>query len=69
MTVLLTQEQLELVLEKLDALRLEVLRLRAQLLAEEEPSREEIQETEQARKEIEEGKAVTLEELLKEFTA
>jgi len=47
-TVVLTQEQLQLVLEKLDALRLEVLRLRAELLAEEEPSPEEIREIEEA---------------------
>ena len=58
----LTESQLRLVLEKLDAVRLELLRLRAMLLPEEELSEEERRRLEEAREEIEEGKYIDLEE-------
>lgn len=45
----------------------EILRLRAQLLPEEEPTEEEKKEIEEARKEITEGKYVTLEDVMKEL--
>ena len=59
----LTESQLRLVLEKLDAVRLELLRLRAMLLPEEELSEEERRELEDARREIEKGKYIDLEEV------
>ena len=63
----LTESQLRLVLEKLDAVRLELLRLRAMLLPEEELSEEERRELEDARREIKEGKYIDLEDLIKEL--
>lgn len=63
----LTESQLRLVLEKLDAVRLELLRLRAMLLPEEELSEEERRELEDARREIEKGKYIDLEDLIKEL--
>ena len=45
-------EQLKMILDKLDAVKLEILRLRAQFLPEEEPTEEEKKEIEEARKEI-----------------
>ena len=63
----LTESRLRLVLEKLDAVRLELLRLRAMLLPEEELSEEEKRELEDARREIEEGKYIDLEDLIKEL--
>jgi len=56
-----------MVLDRLDAIRLEILRLRARLLPEEEPTEEEEKEIEEARKEIAEGDYVTLEDFLKEL--
>jgi len=63
----LTESRLRLVLEKLDAVRLELLRLRAMLLPEEDLSEEERRELEDARREIEEGKYIDLEDLIKEL--
>ena len=63
----LTESRLRLVLEKLDAVRLEWLRLRAMLLPEEDLSEEERRELEDARREIEEGKYIDLEDLIKEL--
>jgi len=51
----------------LDLVRLEILRLRAMLLPEEELTGEEEKELEGARKEIAEGSGVTLEDLMKEL--
>jgi hypothetical protein len=62
MNLTVTESQLKLVLEKLDAVKLELLRLRAMLLPEEEKK-----ELEEARKEIAEGSATTLEKLIKEL--
>ena len=47
--------------------RLEILRLRAMLLPEDELSAEEAKELEEARKEIAEGSGVALEDLIKEL--
>jgi len=65
--VTVTESQLKLVLHKLDAVRLELLRLRAILLPEEELSEKEKKELEEARKEIAEGSSINLEELIKEL--
>jgi len=65
--VTVTESQLKLVLDKLDTVRLELLRLRAMLLPEEELSEKEKKELEEARKEIAEGSGVNLEDLIKEL--
>lgn len=52
MTVTVNKNELKLVLDKLDTVKLELLRLRAMLLPEEEASAEEKREIEVARKEI-----------------
>jgi hypothetical protein len=51
-TVTVNKNELKLVLDKLDTVKLELLRLRAMLLPEEEASAEEKREIEAARKEI-----------------
>jgi hypothetical protein len=65
--VTVTKSQLRLVLDKLDTVRLELLRLRAMLLPEEELSEKEKKELEEARKEIAEGSCVNIEDLIKEL--
>lgn len=65
--VTVTESQLRLVLDKLDTVRLELLRLRAMLLPEEELSEKEKKELEEARKEIAGGSGVNLEDLIKEL--
>ena len=67
MDVTVTESQLNQVLNRLDLVRLEILRLRAMLLPEEELTGEEAKELEAARKEITEGSGVTLEDLMKEL--
>ena len=62
-----TEDQLRLVLNKLDMVRLELLRLKATLLPEEELSEEKKRELEAARKEMKEGLSVSLEDLIKEI--
>jgi len=64
---MVTESQLNPVLNRLDLVRLEILRLRAMLLPEEELTGEEAKELEGARKEIAEGSGVTLEDLMKEL--
>jgi len=64
--IIFTEDQLRLTLDKLDTIRLELLRLRAALLPEEELSEEEKREFEAARKEIKKGLSVSLEDLIKE---
>jgi len=63
-----TEDQLRLVLNKLDMVRLELLRLRAALLPEEELSEEDKKELEAARKEMKEGLSISLEDLIKEIS-
>ena len=52
MTVTVNKNELKLILDKLDAVKLELLRLRAMLLPEEKASEEEKREIEAVRKEI-----------------
>ena len=63
-----TEDQLRLVLNKLDMVRLELLRLRAALLPEEELSEEEKRKLKAARKEMKKGLSVSLEDLIKEIS-
>ena len=67
MTVAVDEQELKLVLEKLDTVKLELLRLRAMLLPEEEATDEEKKEIAEAEQEIEKGSTVTLEEFIKEL--
>ena len=67
MTVAVNKDELQLVLDKLDTVKLELLRLRALLLPEEDASDEEKKELEKARKEIAEGSKIELEDLVKEL--
>jgi hypothetical protein len=61
-TVAIDEDEVKLVLEKLDTVKLELLRLRAMLLSEEEATDEEKKELVKAKKEIEKGSKVKLEE-------
>jgi len=65
--ITVTENQLKLMLNKLDAVRLELLRLRSILLPEEELNEKERKELEKARKEIAEGSSIHLEKLIKEL--
>ena len=67
MTVTVNKNELKIVLDKLDTVKLELLRLRAMLLPEEEASEEEKQEIEAARQEIAKGSKVKLDDLVKEM--
>ena len=67
MDITVSGEKLKIVLDRLDAVRLEILRLRAMLLPEEEPTEEEKREIEEARKEMAEGHYVTLKDVAKEL--
>jgi hypothetical protein len=66
-TVTVNKHELKVVLDKLDTVKLELLRLRAMLLPEEEASEEEKLEIEAARKEIAKGSKVKLDDLVKEL--
>ena len=67
MSVTVNKDELQLVLYRLDTVKLELLRLRALLLPEEEATDEEKKELEEARKEIAEGSTIELEDLVKEL--
>ncbi len=69
MTVTVNENDLKLVLEKLDSVKLEILRLRAMLLPEEEVTEKERKEIDAAEKEMEKGKKISLKEFLKEQVA
>jgi len=65
--VTVTKNELRQVLIKLDTVRLELLRLRAMLLPEEEISEAEKKQLKKARKEIAQGSGINLEDLIKEL--
>ena len=67
MDITVTESQLNQVLNRLDMVRLEILKLRAMLLPEDELNEDEAKELEEARKEISEGSGTTLENLMKEL--
>jgi len=66
--VTITKNELKRMLDKLDSLRLELLRLRATLLPKEEISQKEKKELEKARKEIAKGSGINLDKLIKELS-
>jgi regulator of replication initiation timing len=65
--VAVNKDELKQVLEKLDTVRLELLRLRAMLLPEEEATEEEKKGIKEAKKEIAKGSKTNLEGLIKEI--
>jgi len=67
MDITVSESQLSTVLSKLDMIRLELLRLRAMLLPEEELSKAEKEELDEARKEAEKSLGVSLEKLIEEL--
>ncbi len=67
MAVTVSGDQLKMVLDKLDSVELEILRLRAMLLPEEEATAEEKKEIEQSKIEIRKGSKERLEDLIKDL--
>jgi hypothetical protein len=65
--VTVNKDEIQLVLDRLDTVKLELLKLRALLLNEEEATDEEKRELEEARKEIADGSKVNFEDLIKEL--
>jgi len=63
---MVSKTQLKQVLDKLDSVKLELLRLRATLLPQEELSKEETKKLEEARKQITKGLTINLKDLTKE---
>jgi transcriptional/translational regulatory protein YebC/TACO1 len=66
-SITVSKTQLKQVLDKLDSVKFELLRLRATLLPQEELSKEERKKLEEARKQIKKGLAINLEDLIKEL--
>jgi len=66
-TVTINKNEVKIVLDKLDEVKLELLKLRAMLLPEEEATEEEKKEIENARKEITKGSKISLQDLVKEL--
>ena len=62
-----TKTELRKVITKLDDVRIELLRLRAQLLPEEKPTRDERRKINRALKEIERGQSITLTQLRRDL--
>ena len=67
MSIMVSKTQLKQVLDKLDSVKLELLRLRATLLPQEELSKEETKKLEEARKQIKKGLTINLKDLIKEL--
>jgi hypothetical protein len=67
MTVTVPEKDVSLIIDKLDQVRLEILRLRAVLIPEEESTPDEKKAMEEARREIREGATTALAELLREL--
>ena len=65
MTATVSEDELKLVLEKLDTVKIELIRLRALLLPEEEATDEEKNEIAIAKKEIQKGSKIKLKNSLK----
>jgi hypothetical protein len=66
-SVTVDESELKLVLERLDTVKNELLRLRAMLLPEEEATDEEKDAISKAKKEIEKGSKSSLDEYIKEL--
>ena len=68
MSITVSKTQLKQVLNKLDQVKLELLRLRAALLPEEEISPQEARKIQQTRKQIAKGANMKLEDLIDELS-
>jgi len=66
-SIMVSKTQLKQMLDKLDSLKLELLRLRATLLPQEELSKEETKKLEEARKQIKKDLTINLKDLIKEL--
>jgi hypothetical protein len=66
-TITVDNNNLKIVLDKLDTVKLELLRLRAVLLPEEEATEQEKKEIKKAKREIAKGSKVELQEFIKEL--
>ena len=62
-----TKTELRKVITKLDDVRIELLRLRTQLLPEEKPTQDERRKINRALKEIERGQSITLTQLRRDL--
>lgn len=62
----LGEDQLRSVVEKLEGLRLELVKLRSMLVSEESASPEELEEIRKAREEIRKGESTSLKDILEE---
>ena len=67
MTIQVDGKELKLVLEKLDTVKLELLRLRGMLVPQEEATEQEKKEILEAKKEMAKGSRIKLEEFIKEL--
>ena len=65
--VMATEQEIRTVIDKLDSVKLELLRLRAMLLPEEELTEKEKKELKKALKEINQGRTVDLEDFLEKL--
>jgi hypothetical protein len=65
--VAVTKTELRKVITKLDDVRIELLRLRTQLLPEEKPTQDERRTINRALKEIERGQSITLTQLRRDL--
>jgi hypothetical protein len=68
MTATIPENHIGLIIDKLDQVKLGLMRLRATLIPEEDPTPELKKAIEEARNEFKEGSSVTLEKLLKELS-
>lgn len=66
-SIMTTEQEMRTVLEKLDSVKLELLRLRAMLLPEEQLTARERKEIKQALKEVKKGRTISLEDLLEKI--
>jgi len=67
LVVTLAEDQVRQLVEKLEGLRLELLKLRSMLVSVEDPTPEEVEEISRAREELRKGETVNLKALLEEF--
>jgi hypothetical protein len=67
-TLTVNSNELKMVLDKLDTVKLELLRLRAMLLPEEEATEQEKKEIRKAKREISKGSKIDLQEFIKELS-
>ena len=67
MTLTVNNDELKIVLDQLDTVKLELLRLRAMLLPEEEATEQEKKEIKRAKQELSKGSKIDLKEFIDEL--